>query len=146
MSGRNRDAGRSVLSKAFAILDAMRAAETALTRAQIARRTGLPMTTVYRLANELRRQGALEMTDRGRYRVGPWLWEVGTLTPHTSTLRDAALPFMEDLSESTHENVTLAVLDGTRRWSSSGSMAKIGVHPTRAAASPFTRPASERLC
>jgi DNA-binding IclR family transcriptional regulator len=112
MSGRNRDAGRSVLSKAFAILDAMRAAETALTRAQIARRTGLPMTTVYRLANELRRQGALEMTDRGRYRVGPWLWEVGTLTPHTSTLRDAALPFMEDLYESTHENVTLAVLDG----------------------------------
>jgi DNA-binding IclR family transcriptional regulator len=112
MSGRNRDAGRSVLSKAFAILDAMRAAETALTRAQIARRTGLPMTTVYRLASELRRQGALEMTERGRYRIGPWLWEVGTLTPHTSTLRDAALPFMEDLYEATHENVQLAVLDG----------------------------------
>jgi len=112
MSGRNRDAGRSVLSKAFAILDAMRAAETSLTRAQIARRTGLPMTTVYRLASELRRLGALELTDHWRYRVGPWLWEVGTLTPHTLTLREGALPFMEDLYESTHENITLAVLDG----------------------------------
>ncbi len=112
MSGRNAEAGRSVLSKAFAILDAMRAAETALTRAQIARRTGLPMTTVYRVAGELRRQGALELTDRGRYRVGPWLWEVGTLSPHALTLRDAALPFMEDLYEATHENVQLAVLDG----------------------------------
>jgi DNA-binding IclR family transcriptional regulator len=112
MSGRSREAGRSVLSKAFAILDAMRAAEVSLTRAQIARRTGLPMTTVYRLARELRRHGALELTDRGRYRVGPWLWEVGTLTPHTLTLREAALPFMEDLYESTHENITLAVLDG----------------------------------
>ena len=112
MSGRNAEAGRSVLSKAFAILDAMRAAESSLTRAQIARRTGLPMTTVYRLASELRRQGALELTDRGRYRVGPWLWEVGTLSPHALMLRDAALPFMEDLYEATHENVQLAVLDG----------------------------------
>jgi DNA-binding IclR family transcriptional regulator len=112
VSGRNTEAGRSVLSKTFAILDALRSAETGLTRAQIARRTGLPMTTVHRLATELRRHGALEMTDQGTYRVGPWLWEVGTLTSHTLTLRDLAIPFMEDLYEATHENVQLAVLDG----------------------------------
>jgi DNA-binding IclR family transcriptional regulator len=112
VSGRNTEAGRSVLSKAFAILDALRSAETGLTRAQIARRTGLPMTTVHRLATELRRHGALEMTERGTYHVGPWLWEVGTLTSHTMTLRDLAIPFMEDLYEATHENVQLAVLDG----------------------------------
>ncbi len=58
VSGRNGEAGRSVLSKAFAILKALRSAETGLTRAQIARRTGLPMTTVHRLASELRAQGA----------------------------------------------------------------------------------------
>ena len=112
MSGRNAEAGRSVMSKAFAILDALRAAETGLTRAQISRRTGLPMTTVHRLATELRRHGALEMTERGTYHVGPWLWEVGTLTSRTMTLRDLAMPFMEDLYEATHENVQLAVLDG----------------------------------
>jgi DNA-binding IclR family transcriptional regulator len=70
------------------------------------------MTTVHRLATELRRHGALEMTDRGTYHVGPWLWEVGTLTSHTMPLRDLAIPFMEDLYEATHENVQLAVLDG----------------------------------
>lgn len=112
MSGRNTQPGRSVLSKAFAILEVMRTDESGLTRAQIAHRTGLPMTTAHRLATELRQQGALELTGDGRYRVGPWLWEMGTLAPHSLTLRDLALPYLQDLYEATHENVQLAVLDG----------------------------------
>jgi DNA-binding IclR family transcriptional regulator len=112
VSGRNTQAGRSVLSKSFAILHALRSAETGLTRAQIARRTGLPMTTVHRLATELRRHGALEMTDGGAYRIGPWLWELGTLSSTIAQLRELAIPFMEDLYEATHENVQLAVLGG----------------------------------
>jgi DNA-binding IclR family transcriptional regulator len=112
MSGRNGEPGRSVLSKSFAILKALRSAETSLTRAQLARRTGLPMTTVLRLATELRQHGALEMTDDGTYRIGPWLWELGTLTVHRAALRELAIPFMEDLYETTHENVQLAVLEG----------------------------------
>jgi len=70
------------------------------------------MTTVHRLARELREHGALEMTDDGTYRIGPWLWELGTLAAHCATLRELAIPFMEDLYEATHENVQLAVLDG----------------------------------
>jgi DNA-binding IclR family transcriptional regulator len=112
VSGRNSEPGRSVLSKSFAILDALRCAQTDLTRAQISRRSGLPMTTVHRLATELLAHGALEMTERGGYRVGPWLWEVATLSARSLTLRDVALPFMQDLYEATHENVHLAVLDG----------------------------------
>jgi DNA-binding IclR family transcriptional regulator len=112
MSGRNSESGRSVLSKAFAILDALRDAQVDLTRAQLARRTGLPMTTVHRLATELCEQGALEMTERRTYRVGPWLWEIGTLSAHTRTFRHVAIPFMQDLYEATRENVQLAVPDG----------------------------------
>jgi DNA-binding IclR family transcriptional regulator len=112
VSGGNGQPGRSVLSKAFAILKALRSAETGLTRAQLARRTGLPMTTVHRLATELRAHGALELTEEGTYRIGAWLWELGTLTAHSARLRELAIPFMEDLYEATHENVQLAVLDG----------------------------------
>jgi DNA-binding IclR family transcriptional regulator len=112
VSGGNSEPGRSVLSKAFAILDALRDAQVDLTRAQLARRTGLPMTTVHRLAGELCEHGALEMTDRRTYRVGPWLWEIGMLSAHTRTLRHVAIPFMQDLYETTHENVQLAVPDG----------------------------------
>jgi DNA-binding IclR family transcriptional regulator len=112
VSGRNSEAGRSVLDKAFAVLDALREAQVDLTRAQLARRTGLPMTTVHRLATELCEHGALELTEHKTYRVGPWLWEIGTLSAHTRTFRYAALPFMQDLYEATHENVQLAVPDG----------------------------------
>lgn len=112
MSGRNGQPGRSVLNKSFAILGALRSAETGLTRAQLARRTGLPMTTVHRLAQELRLHGALEVTEGGTYRIGPWLWELGTLTVHRAALRELAIPFMEDLYETTHGNVQLAVLEG----------------------------------
>jgi DNA-binding IclR family transcriptional regulator len=112
LSGRNSEAGRSVLDKAFAILDALREAQVDLTRAQLARRTGLPMTTVHRLATQLCEHGALEMTELKTYRVGPWLWEIGTLSAHTRTFRYVALPFMQDLYEATHENVQLAVPDG----------------------------------
>jgi len=112
MSGRNSEVGRSVLSKAFAILDALREAQVDLTRAQLARRTGLPPTTVHRLAGELCEHGALELTERHTYRVGPWLWEIGTLSARTRTFRHVAIPFMQDLYEATHENVQLAVPDG----------------------------------
>jgi DNA-binding IclR family transcriptional regulator len=112
VSGNSREPGRSVLSKGFAILGALRTAETGLTRPQIARRTGLPMTTVLRLATDLRLLGALELDEHGVYRLGSWLWELGTLAASRSTLREIALPYMQDLYESTHENVQLAVRDG----------------------------------
>ena len=112
MSGNNSEPGRTVLNKAFAVLGALRSAETGLTRAQLARRTGLPMTTVHRLVTELRGEGALELDEDGTYRIGGWLWELGSLTSDRVSLREIALPFMQDLYEVSHENVQLAVLDG----------------------------------
>jgi DNA-binding IclR family transcriptional regulator len=70
------------------------------------------MTTVLRLATELRNMGALELDDHGTYRLGAWLWELGTLAASRTTLREIALPYMQDLYEATHENVQLAVRDG----------------------------------
>src|SRR3712207_8143702 len=49
---------------------------------------------------------------RSRYRVGLRVWELGALAPRGLGLREAALPFMEDLYEVTHANVQLAVRDG----------------------------------
>ena len=52
------------------------------------------------------------MDERGAYRLGGWLWELGTLAASRMTLREIALPYMQDLYEATHENVQLAVLEG----------------------------------
>jgi len=62
---------------------------------------------------ELSAWGGLERGADGRYRIGLRLWEVGALAPRGLGLREAAMPFLEDLYEVTKQNVQLAVLDGT---------------------------------
>lgn len=84
-----------------------------LTLTAIAQRAELPMATAHRLVRRLAEWGALERGEDGAYRIGLRLWEVAILAPRGLGLRQAALPFMEDLYETTHENVQLAVLDGT---------------------------------
>lgn len=78
----------------------------------MARRADLPLSTAHRLVAELTAWGALEREPDGNYHVGLRLWEVATLAPRGVGLREAALPFMEDLYEATHGNVQLAVRDG----------------------------------
>ncbi|WP_307799917.1 IclR family transcriptional regulator [Micromonospora antibiotica] len=96
-------------SRVLALLDAFTPASPALTLSELARRTGLPLSTVHRRAAELLAWGALERGVDGRYRIGLRLWEVGSLAPRGLGLREVALPVMEDLYEVTHENVQLAV-------------------------------------
>jgi DNA-binding IclR family transcriptional regulator len=105
--------GRSVISKVAALLDAFTAATPELTLGELAQRTGLPVSTTYRLVSELVDWGGLERVPGGGYRIGLRMWEVGALAPRGETLRAVALPYMSDLYEATLENVHLAVLDGS---------------------------------
>lgn len=97
--------------RALAVLDCFSTRSPVLTLSEIARKLGRPISSTHRQLGELTRWGALERDERGRYQVGLHLWEIGSLAPRSNDLRHAALPFMEDLYEVTHENVQLAVLD-----------------------------------
>ncbi len=109
---RSRVDERSVTARGFAVLDAFTTAAPALSLSEIARRAGLPLTTTHRLVAELRAAGALERDVDGTYRIGLRLWEIGSLAPRGVPLREAALPFLEDLYEVTHENAQLGVREG----------------------------------
>jgi DNA-binding IclR family transcriptional regulator len=102
----------SATERALCILGAFSPERPALTLSEISRTTGLPIATAHRLTGELARWGALERGFDGVYRIGLRLWEVGALAPRGLGLREAAMPFLEDLYEATHQNVQLAVLDG----------------------------------
>lgn len=104
--------GASVVSRALRVLDAFAPEHRCLGLTEIAQRAGLPLTTTHRLVRELAAWGALERDPEGGYRIGLRLWEVATLAPRGIGVREAALPFLEDLYEATHQNVHLAVLDG----------------------------------
>jgi DNA-binding IclR family transcriptional regulator len=82
-----------------------------LSLSEISRLSGIALTTAHRLVGELSDWGALDRDERGRYSIGLRLWEVGSLASRRMSLRQAALPFMEDLYEATHENVQIGVLD-----------------------------------
>ena len=104
----------SVIARAAAVVAAFDEEHPTLGIGELARRTGLPKSTVHRLVTELVTLRVLDRAERtaGTYRLGMWLFELGELVPAHRTLSDAALPIMEDLLEATHQRIHLAVLDG----------------------------------
>ncbi|MCX6503044.1 MAG: IclR family transcriptional regulator [Microbacterium sp.] len=100
-----------MLSRAMRVLAAFDEDAPELTAAQLADRSGLPLSTVHRLIGQLVSEGLLGRTDGYRYAIGARLWEMGELSPYALRLRETALPHMVRLYEATGENVHLAVLD-----------------------------------
>jgi DNA-binding IclR family transcriptional regulator len=112
MPAQTNGRGRSVTSKVVALLDAFEVGDVELTLNELARRTGLPLSTAYRLATELVGWGGLERAQGGGYQVGLRLLEVGSRAPRSRGLTEIVLPFMQDLFVATRQNVHLAVLQG----------------------------------
>lgn len=103
----------SVLGRAAALVRAFDERSPVLGVGELARRTGLPKSTVHRLAGELVAERVLDRGEEtGTFRLGMWLFELGELVPAHRTLSDAALPIMEDLREVTRQRIHLAVLEG----------------------------------
>lgn len=106
--------GRSVTSKALAVLGTFDPAHSRRTLTEIAAATGLPLSTTHRLIGELVAWEGLTRGADGRYEIGRRIWVLGSLSAVSRELRAVALPFMQDLSATTGENVHIAVLDGDR--------------------------------
>ena len=102
---------KSVLARGLSLLSAFGPTDTELGLAELAARTRLPKPTAHRLLRELVSLGALERS-AGGYRLGLALFVMGQRVPRQRSLREAALPYLEDLYEATHENVHLAVPEG----------------------------------
>ncbi|WP_344865222.1 IclR family transcriptional regulator [Amycolatopsis ultiminotia] len=125
IAGNAAEPGRTVLSRAFAVLDSFLDAPVDKTHGEITRASGLAPATVHRLLAELTGWGALERTARGRYRVGLRLWQLGSQAPGGRGLRDLALPFLQDLLQVSNEVVHLVVRDQDRAL----YLEKLEAHP-----------------
>lgn len=100
--------------RALAVLDTFDAKHRRQSLASIARRSGLPLTTVHRLVHELVNHSALVRGSDGDYEIGSKIWSLGILASVHSDLREVALPYMEDLRQLGNDVVQIAVLDGVR--------------------------------
>lgn len=98
----------------LAVLDAFGPGSVSLSLSDIARRSGLSLSTAHRLVHELAEWGALERDAAGRYTIGVRLLELAALAPRGLALREAAFPALDELHHRTRGNVHLGVLDGTK--------------------------------
>jgi DNA-binding IclR family transcriptional regulator len=111
MSGGAREPGRSVANKLITLVGAFAVGHEELTLTEISHRSDLPIVTARRLLGELVDQRLVERTPSGRYRIGLRLWEIGSHAVRRNALRQAAIPPMRDMYNSTYENIQLAVPD-----------------------------------
>lgn len=107
-----KESRRSVLGRAFDILECFADDENDQTIGSLCQKTDLPPATVHRMLANLADWGAVERTSRGRYRLGARLWRLGWGVPTARRLKDIARPFMVDLHAATGATCVLASRDG----------------------------------
>ncbi len=101
------------LDRAAALLDAFDESHRELTLGALVRRCGLPRSTVHRTAQRMTHLGWLDKP-ADSYRIGTRIFEISGLVPIRHELREAALPFLQDLYAATMTTVQLGTLDGTQ--------------------------------
>lgn len=106
-----RPADESVRSvqRAYAILAVFGADLPAASMTQIARLTGLPVSTVSRLLATLEALDFVRRDGAGRYSLGLRMLQLGIAARHSFNFIDVAEPFLVSLNEVTGENANLAV-------------------------------------
>jgi DNA-binding IclR family transcriptional regulator len=101
-----------VLTRVVRILEVFTPEEPALAVSEIARRASLHVATASRLVAELTGHGLLARQADGRVRIGVRLWELAFRASPALSLREAAMPYLEDLHAIVGHHVQLGVLDG----------------------------------
>ncbi|MBV2355425.1 IclR family transcriptional regulator [Streptomyces sp. J2-1] len=100
-----------MLEKAVFLLDCFVPSGGPFRLTELADRAGLAKSTTSRLVASLLGLGLLEHGPDG-YHLGGRLFELGSLVPRRRDLREAALPFLQDLFEATRATVHLGVREG----------------------------------
>jgi IclR family acetate operon transcriptional repressor len=103
-----------VLDKAMRILYTFPGGNVTLTPQQIARSTGMPLPTVYRLVQVLSEHGWL-VKEGQQYRLGMTLLRLGAKVAEGIDVRSFALPHLRWLRDQTNENAELFVRSNESR-------------------------------
>jgi DNA-binding IclR family transcriptional regulator len=111
MAGNSAEPGRSVTSKVAAILLTFQADDRhSLT--EIARLTGLPVSTAHRLVTELEGSGLLERTDDAEFQAGPPLQALSRGMSYAPAIVEPTGRTLEDLATAAQTSARLGILIG----------------------------------
>jgi DNA-binding IclR family transcriptional regulator len=122
--------GEGVLERAVRILEVFDGDTAVASITDIATRADLPLSTASRLVDELIGHGFLLRDNQRRVRIGIRLWELGCRASPTSALRDAAMPFLQQLHAAIGQDVQIGILEShdvlfIERLSTTGSVRSV---------------------
>jgi len=98
-----------VIVRMVQLLDALAARPGAVHLKDLSITTGLHPSTAHRILNVLCDHRMVERIDAGSYRLGIRLLELGNLFKQRLSVREVALPFMQELQHEIGESITLAI-------------------------------------
>lgn len=102
----------SSVMKALTVLDCFRSGENELGVTELARRTGIPKSTVHRMCAALSAASYLVRTEHRAYRLGLRVFELGSAALVPADARRDASRFLQQLTVLSGETSHLGVLDG----------------------------------
>ncbi|MEW9898323.1 IclR family transcriptional regulator [Chitinivorax sp. PXF-14] len=101
----------TALARGLDILRCFTVGDRALSNGDIARRTGLPKSTVSRLTYTLTQLGYLHPAQGNGYRIGPSVLSLGYVAASSLRIRELVRPLMQDLADYSNALVSLAARD-----------------------------------
>lgn len=101
----------TTLDRLIRILEAFDVHQPHLTVAELAERAELPLATAYRWVDRLHAADLLHRHHDGTVSPGLKLWELAARSSPTSSLRAAAMPYLDDVHAVLRQHTQLAVLD-----------------------------------
>lgn len=99
-----------MLDRFVRILSAFDASVSSMSVTALARRAQVPLATAYRLVDDLVRRDMLARSEDGNITLGLRLWELASRSSPARDLREAAMPFMEDIQAVVRQHTQLTVL------------------------------------
>ncbi len=105
-----------MVGKALHVLGLLGERASGVTLSELARTSGLPTSTCYRLLKSLTRDHFVAFDSRTKhYTLGLRVYQLGQRVAHTHGFSGVALPVMRKLAETSREAVLMSVLDGDRQ-------------------------------
>ena len=105
----------TALARGLDVLSVFRSRDRMLSNQELARRCGLPKSTISRLTYTLTKQGYLEPADDGSgnsgYRLGSAVLALGSAMLARMDMRQVARPLMQELADQTQAMVSLGMRD-----------------------------------
>jgi DNA-binding IclR family transcriptional regulator len=98
------------VARAVEVLDALAEARAELGTNEIARRTGINVSSISRLLSTLTSAGLVQhIPSTGRYRLGVRILQLASAARESLDIRTVARPYLEELTELTGETSTLSL-------------------------------------